>query len=80
MAEGKLPFAPEDSDEEEEVRDLEEDDIETAIQRLTEYNSQMQQDNKGMLLSAMLLIIHIIIYALHSAHWRHCETVSLHTL
>lgn len=49
VAADKLPFAPEDEEEEEEPEDLCEEDIENAVQRLTERNQQIIQESKGKL-------------------------------
>lgn len=49
MSEGKLPFNPEEEDHEP-VKDLGEEDIEAALERLTAFEEDLRQDNvKGKL-------------------------------
>ena len=47
IADGKLPYAAED-DVEEEVSDLDEDDVEMAVQRLAEFTEKIQEENQGL--------------------------------
>lgn len=48
VAEGKLPFSPEDVVEEKEAAPLGEADIESAVERLTQLDDEIKQENNGL--------------------------------